>query len=188
MRFVWLHRCGWQGKSFTIPATWKIRWPHTSVTFHGCLMKRYKIKDYSVNAELEINYTTNGRWIVILVDGATRKSVGLFRWWWQCQLLLWSNPDLPLIRKGRAAHKWVWGNVDSGMIGMGNGPTSFIVALPMPLSWRYHHYTTFNAHGDAHHEHYNIPSMSPISIELCSQYQYLTMCISSCAFLLQAAL
>ena len=93
----------------------KIHWPHTSVTFHGCLMKRYKIKDYSVNAELEINYTTNGRWIVILVDGATRKSVGLFRWWRQCQLLLWSNPDLPLIRKGRAAHKRVWGNVDSGM-------------------------------------------------------------------------
>ena len=78
-------------------------------------MKRYKIKDHSVNAELEINYTTNGRWIVILVDGPTRKSVGLFRWWWQCQLLLWSNPDLPLIRKGRAAHKRVWGNVDSGM-------------------------------------------------------------------------
>ena len=52
---------------------------------------------WSGNAELEINYTTNGRWIVILVDGATRKSVGLFRWWWQCQLLLWSNPDLPLI-------------------------------------------------------------------------------------------
>ena len=96
------------------PTYWN-RWIHSSVTCNGCQMKRYKIKDYSVNAELEINYTTNGRWIVILVDGPTRKSVGLFRWWWQCQLLLWSNPDLPLIRKGRAAHKRVWGNVDSGM-------------------------------------------------------------------------
>ncbi len=78
-------------------------------------MRRYKIQNYSDNAELEINYTLSGKWIAILVDGDRRQSVGMFRWWWQCQLLLWSNPDLPIICKGRAAQKRVWGNVDSGM-------------------------------------------------------------------------
>ena len=69
----------------------------------------------SSNAYLEVNSTPNNRWIVILVDGSKRTSIRIYRWWWQVQLLLWRNSDMPLIRKGRAAQRRTWGNVDSGM-------------------------------------------------------------------------
>lgn len=79
------------------------------------VLNRTPIPRASSNAYLEVNSTPNNRWIVILVDGNRRTSIRIYRWWWQVQLLLWRNSDMPLIRKGRAAQRRTWGNVDSGM-------------------------------------------------------------------------
>ena len=79
------------------------------------VLNRTPIPRASSNAYLEVNSTPNNRWIVILVDGNRRTSIRIYRWWWQVQLLLWRNSDMPLIRKGRAAQRRTYGNVDSGM-------------------------------------------------------------------------
>ena len=75
-----------------------------------------KFPKYSSGAYIELNRTSSGKWVVILVDGDKRTSVRMYRWYWQCQLLLWAHSDLPIVRTGRrAVTSRVRGNVDRGM-------------------------------------------------------------------------
>ena len=79
------------------------------------VLNQKKIPHASNEAYLEVNSTSSGKWIVILVDGDSRTSIRIYNWWWQVQLLLWRNQDMPLVRKGSAVQRRTWGNVDSGM-------------------------------------------------------------------------
>lgn len=76
-----------------------------------------KIPKHTSAAMLEVSLSSTGKWIVTLIDNGKRTPVRMYRYWWQVQLLLWSNSELPLVRVGKAAEKRVWGNPDTHVKG-----------------------------------------------------------------------